>query len=331
MDLSTTWLGLPLKNPLIAGASPLADDLGMVRQLEDAGAAAIVLRSLFEEQIERDTAGYFDTVVAHHESTAEAAHFLPQSSEYLLGPEKYLAHLEKVKKAVSIPVVASLNGITPTGWLSYANLMAEAGADALELNLYHVATDARHSGAELEQQLVETVHKVTSGLRIPVAVKLSPYYSSLSHLSVALGHAGARGAVLFNRFYQPDIDIENLDVLQTLKLSDSSELLLRLRWLAILYGRTQLDLSCSGGVHSEVDVIKALMAGARTVQMVSELLHCGPQRVTEVLAGVEQWLTEHEYESLSQCIGTMSLWRCPNPAAFERGNYMRILQRARYT
>ncbi len=331
MDLSTTWLGLPLKNPLIAGASPLADDLGMVRQLEDAGAAAIVLRSLFEEQIERDTAGYFDTVVAHHESSAEAAHFLPQSNEYILGPEKYLIHLENVKKAVGIPVVASLNGVTPSGWLSYAKLMAEAGADALELNLYHVATDARHSGAELEQQLVETVHKVSTDLSIPVAVKLSPYFSSLAHLSVALSHAGARGAVLFNRFYQPDIDIENLDVLQTLKLSDSSELLLRLRWLAILFGRTSLDLCCSGGVHNEVDALKALMAGARAVQMVSELLHHGPQRVTETLAGIEKWLIDHEYESLGQCIGSMSLWRCPNPAAFERGNYMRILQRARYT
>ncbi len=331
MDLSTTWLGLPLKNPLIVGASPLGDDIGLVRQIEDAGAAAIVMRSLFEEQIEHDTAGYFNNVVAHHESSAEAAHFLPQSGDYLLGPEKYLDHLAALKKAVDIPVIASLNGTTPSGWLAYAKLMAQAGADALELNLYHIATDARHSGAELEQQLVETVHRVTSDLTIPVAVKLSPYFSSLPHLTVALSHAGASGAVLFNRFYQPDIDIENLDAVQTLKLSDSSELLLRLRWLAILYGRTSLDLCASGGVSDEIGVLKSLMAGARAVQLVSELLRHGPQRVTGILAALERWLTDHEYASLGQSVGSMSLWRCPSPAAFERGNYMKILQRARYT
>lgn len=326
MNLSTTWLGLPLSNPLMAGASPLADDLGMVRRLEDAGSSAIVVRSLFEEQIERDTAGYFHNVAAHVETFAEAPTFLPQSHEFRLGPEQYLEHIAKVKAAVSIPVIGSLNGTTDSGWLAYAKLIEQAGADALELNIYHVATDPTESAARVEGRVLDTVRHVQMGLDIPVAVKLSPFYSSLPNLVAGIESAGAKGVVLFNRFYQPDIDIENLEATPTLHLSDSSELLLRLRWLAVLFGRTRMALACSGGVHTETDAIKALMAGASAVQVVSALLKAGPERLGVMQRAMKAWLEQHEYESLQQAIGSMSLQRCPDPAAFERGNYMRILQ-----
>lgn len=326
MDLRTRYLGLELAHPFMAGASPLADDLDSVRRLEDAGAAAIVMRSLFEEQIEREQSRTLEDIDAHVDSFAEATSLLPRMPDFKLGPHEYLEHIARIKKAVSIPLIASLNGFKVAGWLRYARLIEKAGADALELNTYHLATDPAETAAEVDAQLIAIVTEVRKQVKIPIAVKLSPFHSSLAHLALELERAGAEGGVLFNRFYQPDIDLDDLEVVPRLKLSDSSELLLRLRWLAILSGRTKLDLACSGGVHTEGDALRALAAGADTVQMVSALLHHGPSHLTKVRDGVARWLEDREYESLDQLRGSMNLTRCPDPGAFERGNYMRILQ-----
>ncbi len=326
MDLATRYLGLDLPHPFMPGASPLADDLDTVRRLEDAGAAAIIMRSLFEEQIRRERWRTLLDLEAHVDAFAEATSFLPRPEEFSLGPHEYLDHLRRIKEAVHVPVVASLNGVTPSGWLEYAALVEQAGADALELNVYHVATDPTEDGASVERRIVDIVREVRRSVTIPVAVKLSPFHSSLPHLARALEAAGARGLVLFNRFYQPDIDPEALDVVPRLVLSNSNELLLRLRWLAVLSGRTDLDLACSGGVHSGVDAVKAIMAGATAVQVVSALLRDGPVRLAEIRGEAEAWLEGHEYTSLAEARGSMNLSRCPDPAAFERGNYMRVLQ-----
>jgi dihydroorotate dehydrogenase (fumarate) len=326
IDLSTTYLGFTLPHPLIPGASPLSADFDMVRRLEDAGAAAIVLPSLFEEQIIAEATGAARHVLAHDDSHAEARSYFPLSAEYAMGPARYLEHVRRVSSAVRIPVIGSLNGTSPEGWLDYARLIQDAGAGALELNFYHVATDATESGAAIEQRLLDVVREVKAHVTIPVAVKLSPFYSSLAHLARQLDTAGADGLVLFNRFYQPDIDPDVLDAVPRLHLSSSSELLLRLRWLAILSGRVRASLSATGGAHRSDDVLKAVMAGAHAVQMVAALLTHGPGHLVTVRRELGHWLEEREYESLAQAQGSMSLLRCPDPEAFERGNYMKILQ-----
>jgi dihydroorotate dehydrogenase (fumarate) len=326
MDLSTTYMGLKLPHPMVPGASPLMHDLDTVRRLEDAGAAALVLHSLFEEQITRDQIATFLHAQAHGESFAEALSYFPPPDQFPLGPEEYLEHIGRVKGAVKIPVIASLNGTTKGGWLEYARVMEQAGADAIELNLYMLALDPDMASQDVEEGELELVREMKRNLRIPVAVKVSPFYTSFGNMATRLAKAGADGLVLFNRFYQPDIDPEGLQVSRTLHLSDSSELPLRLRWLAFLSGRVPASLAVTGGVHTPTDAVKAVMAGAHVVQMASALLQNGPAYIGEVRDGLEAWMVEHEYESLSQMHGSMDLLSCPDPHAYERANYMLMLQ-----
>lgn len=326
MDLSTTYLGLSLPHPFLPGASPMVDDLGTVRRLEDAGAAAIVMHSLFEEQIRIDQVQTVQSTEWHEGAHAEASSYFPQPHEYRLGPDQYLEQLRRIKNAVSIPVIGSLNGVTPSGWLHHAKLLEEAGADAVELNVYRLVTSPEETAADVERRLLEIVETVRAEVEIPIAVKLSPFFSALPHLVGELERRGANGVVLFNRFYQPDIDIELLEVQPSLHLSDSHELLLRLRWIAILSGQMKGSIAVSGGVHTAADAIKSIMVGAHAVQLVSELLLQGPDRLRALREEVGHWMEEHEYESLGQMQGSMSLERCPDPAAFERANYMKILQ-----
>ena len=326
MDLTTTYLGLRLSHPLMPGAcQPLSADLDVVRRLEDAGAAAIVMHSLFEEQIEEEMRGVLDHVDAHGESFSEALSYFPAPAEYVFGPDRYLEQLRRIKETVGVPVIASLNGATPAGWLDYARLLEQAGADALELNVYYVATDPAETAAEVEGRVVEIARTVRSEIAIPIAVKLSPFFSSFPHVARSLDDLDVHGLVIFNRFYQPDIDPEKLEIVPQLRLSDSSELLLRLRWLAILSGRVRASLAATGGVHTGLDAIKAVMAGAHAVQMVSAVLQQGPECLTAVRDAMVRWMEEHEYESLAQMRGSMSLERCPDPAALERANYVRLL------
>ena len=325
MDLSTRYLGFDLPHPLMPGASPLVDDLDTVRRLEDAGAAAIVMHSLFEEQTTLEELATHRAVDYAAESHAEALSYLPTADEFRLGPVEYLDQVRKIKEAVSVPVIASLNGITVGGWLDYAKQIQEAGADALELNTYHLATDPGESASDVEQRTIEVLKAVKAAVSIPVAVKLSPYYSSLPHFVTRVEAAGADGVVLFNRFYQPDIDVEALEIERTLRLSTSADLPLRLRWLAVLSAQTACSLAASGGVHGALDALKAVMAGAHAVQMVSALLRRGPEHLGEVLGELRAWLVEHEYESLAQAQGSFNLSRCPDPRAYERSNYVRIL------
>lgn len=326
MDLSTTYLGFHLPHPLMPGASPLVDDLDMVRRLEDAGAAAIVLHSLFEEQLVAEQLAAFAHTETHAGSFAEALSYFPDTDVFALGPDEYLNTIRRIKEAVAVPVIASLNGTTLGGWLDFAAQMQQAGADALELNAYNVATNPQETAQEVEQRLIDMLRAVRAHVRVPIAVKLAPFYSAFAHFAHALDSAGADGLVLFNRFYQPDIDVEELAVEHRLHLSDSSELLLRLRWLAILSGRVEASLAVTGGVHTALDALKAVMCGAHAVQMVSALLQHGPQRLTEVRDGLARWLREHEYDSLAQMQGSMSLVRCPDPQAYERANYLELLQ-----
>jgi dihydroorotate dehydrogenase (fumarate) len=325
MNLATTYLGFELKHPLILGASPLVQDLDQVKRAEDAGASAIVMHSLFEEQIESERIAA-DHMAAHGDQYAEAQSYLPSAGDYLLGPDAYLEHLRKVKAAVGVPVIGSLNGSTASGWLDYAKLIQQAGADALELNVYTVGSDLKESSLDIEDRLVAMVRAVVGQTKIPVAVKLSAFYSALTNLSKQLEQAGAKGLVLFNRFYQPDIDIEDLSVDLKLELSTSAELLMRLRWLALLSGRVNVSLGVSGGVHTATDVLKAVMAGAHGVQLVSVILQQGLGAFSDLRSELVRWLGEHEYESLRQAQGSMNLARSPNPALYERGNYIRILQ-----
>jgi len=326
MDLSTDYLGLRLKHPLMPGASPLVNDLDVVRRLEDAGASAIVMHSLFEEQITHEQMGMLEAREAAAFISPEARGFFPALDRYALGPEGYLEQVRHIKDAVAVPVIASLNGITASGWTRHARLIEQAGADALELNLYGLATDPEQDAADVEERAVEVVRMVRRAVGIPVAVKLSPFYSSLANLAHWLDREGVDGLVLFNRFYQPDIDVEALEAAPRLELSTPSELRLRLRWLANLSGRIRPSLAASGGVHSAVDALKAIMAGAHAVQVVSALLQHGPERLGVLVKDLERWLEEHEYDSLTQAQGSMNLLRCPDPAAFERGNYQKILQ-----
>ena len=327
MDLGTTYLGLSLRTPFVLGASPLADDLGVVRQLEDSGAGAIVLRSLFEEQVVRADTGYL--VGPPGFALAEGLSFLPRADPNALWPEEYLRHIAKVKAAVSVPVVGSLNGTSRSGWLRYAALIEQAGADALELNVYHAFPDRGKSGAEVEDDTVALVRDVKASVGIPVAVKLSPYWSSFGDMAARLESAGADGLVLFNRFYQPDIDPESLQVRRALTLSSSAELPLRLRWTALLSPRMRGSLAVTGGVQHGKDAVKCVLAGAHAVQVVSTLLLRGPGYMAELVAETARWMEANEWSSLSEMRGYMNLARCHDPASYERVNYSLILQGAR--
>jgi dihydroorotate dehydrogenase (fumarate) len=331
MDLSTHYLGLRLAHPLMPGASPLADSLDTVKRLEDAGASAIVLRSVFEEQITREREGLIHNLEVTSSTSAEALAYFPRPDDFVFQSDEYLEQIRRIKAAVQVPVIASLNGTTNEGWLSYAKAIQEAGADALELNVYFIATSPKETGAEIERRTVDILRSVKRAVAIPVAMKLSPFFTSTPHLARELDAAGADGLILFNRFYQPDIDIEALEAVPSLHLSDSSELLLRIHWLAILFGQVKASLGASGGVHTGVDAVKAVMAGASAVQVVSRLLEDGPERLLTLLQGLKHWMEEHDYESLEQMRGSMSLQKSPDPAAFERGNYMKVLRSWRVT
>jgi dihydroorotate dehydrogenase (fumarate) len=325
MDLSTTYLGMRLPNPLVAGAGPLGDDLGQVRALEDAGAAMIVLRSLYEEEITGEQMDAFFNTEGHNDSFAEAESYFPDP-EAALGPDEYLEHLRLVKEAVRIPVMASLNGVTSGGWIAYARLLEQAGADGLELHVYHAASDMTMSASEVEHQAVDVVRKVKRSIRIPVAVKIAPLLTAFANFAGQLDAAEADGLVLFTRFHRIDIDPETLDVIHSLPLSDSSDLPLRLRGAAALSGRIKGSIAITGGVHTGVDVIKATMAGAHVTQMVSALLRHGPEHLRTVRREVEAWMREHEWGSLGEMRGNMGLDRLPDPAAFERVNFRMSLR-----
>jgi len=320
MDLSTTYLGMHLPHPLIVGAGPLGDDLDTVRALEDAGAALLVLRPLYEEEITGEQMDAFLSADSHNDSFAEAGTYAPDPI-VAPGPHEYLEHLRRVTSAVGIPVMASLNGVTPGGWTSYARQIEEAGADGLELHVYHAASDMTSSAADVERQAIEIVKEVKRTIRIPVAVKLAPLFTAFAHFAKQLDGAGADGLALFTRFHRVDIDIDELEVIRTLPLSDSSELPLRLRGAATLAGRIHASIALTGGIHTGIDVIKATMAGAHATQMVSALLRHGPNHLRTVRTDIESWMQEREWSSLNEMRGSMSFDRIPDPAAYERANF----------
>jgi dihydroorotate dehydrogenase (fumarate) len=325
IDLSTTYLGLKLKNPLVASSSPMCGDVGNIRRLEDAGAAAVVLQSLFEEQIEQESEELDRFIEQGSEVGAESVTHFPEMTHRVMGPETYLAHIVKCKQAVRIPVIASLNGTSRGGWIGYAKQMEQAGADALELNIYHIPVSADVTGEQVEQKYVDLVQAVKAEVGIPVAVKLGPYFSSMANMARKLDSTGVDGLVLFNRFYQPDYDLEALDVVPNLILSNSHELLLRLHWIAVLYGNVKADMALTGGVHCATDVVKAMMAGAKVAMMTSALLKRGISFLDTIATELLVWMGEHEYDSIKQMQGSMSRNAVPQPGAFERANYMKVL------
>ncbi|MEJ5252568.1 MAG: dihydroorotate dehydrogenase-like protein [Chthonomonadetes bacterium] len=325
MDLSTTYMGLKLRNPLVASSSPLSHKVDSIRQLEEAGIGAVVMYSLFEEQINLESQ-QLDYFLTHGtESYAEALSYFPDLGEYNVGPDEYLNLIRKAKQAVDVPIIGSLNGVSAGGWVKYARMIEEAGADALELNVYYLPTDPDLPGTEVERMTVDVVKAVRSEVSIPLAVKIGPFFSSIPNIAKRLAEAGANALVLFNRFYQPDIDLENLTVTPHLVLSDSDEMRLPLRWTAILYGRVPVDLAITTGVHTYQDVLKGLMAGARVTMMTSELLQNGIGRIGQILQEMQSWMEEYEYSSVQQMIGSVSQKNVAEPAAFERANYMKVL------
>lgn len=326
MDLTTKYAGIPLAHPLLPGASPLVDKLDNIRQLEDCGAPGIVLHSLFEEQIVGEQTGPYSIREPHEEAFAEARTYLPPSEDFILSPEDYLEHIRRCKEATDLPIFASLNGSRGGDWLRYAKEIEQAGADALELNLYFLPGDISESAQDIEGITLEVIQEVRSVTDIPIIVKLSPFYSSLPHFANEMVAAGANGLLMFNRFYYPDIDLENLEVEPKLELSRSSELLLRLRWTAMLHGRVRTSFGITGGVHTPEDIVKSIMVGADAVQTVSCLLKNGIPAFRSLLAGFQQWMEENEYESVRQMKGSFSHHNCPNPSALERTNYLRTLQ-----
>ena len=326
MNLTTGYLGLILKNPFMAGSSPLSYDLDGIRRLEDAGASAIVLPSLFEEQIVLEKRAREHHIEAHEGFTAEAASFLPTVDDFDKSSDDYMQLIQDAKTAIRVPVIASLNGITPGGWIAHSKLIEQAGADALELNYYDIPSDPDESGHDVERRAVEMVRAVRHAINLPIGVKLSPFFSSLPNFAKRLISAGANGLVLFNRFYQPDIDIEELAVSPSIELSTPAELRLRLRWLAILSARIETSYAATGGVHSAPDAVRAIMAGASVVQLVSCLLRFGPAHLTAIITEFTSWLETHEYESSDQLRGAMNMKHSPDPTGFERANYLRILQ-----
>jgi dihydroorotate dehydrogenase (fumarate) len=324
-DLSTSYLGLKLRAPLVASSSPLCDSAENIARLEDHGIAAVVLPSLFEEQLELESASVDDDLARGADSFPEALSYFPDLRTYNLGPDRYLELIRQAKQRVEIPVIASLNGVSTGGWIQYAQLFEDAGADAVELNIYTIATDPAQSGAAVESNLLELVSAVRRSLRIPMAVKLSPFFSAPANMGRRLDEAGADGLVLFNRFYQPDFNIEDQAVVSTLALSNPEELLLRLHWTAILCGRVRADLGITGGVHTAEDVVKCIMAGARVAFMASALLKHGARHAERVLADLHRWLDSHGYTSISEMCGSMGYDAVPDTSAYERGNYMRVL------
>ncbi len=326
IDLSTSYLGLQLKNPLVVSPSPLSEELGNIRRMEDAGASAVVLHSLFEEQLLVESQDLDRFLSSGTESFAEALSYFPDLHQYKLGPEEYLELIRKAKAAVKIPVIGSLNGVSTGGWISYAKKIEEAGADALELNVFYIPTDPELSGAQVEQMYCDLGRDMRASVKIPVAVKLGPYFSAMASLAQKLDKAGASGLVLFNRFYQPDFDLEKLEVTPNLVLSSSLELRLRLTWVGILCGRIKADMAITGGVHTAVDVVKCMMAGAKVAMMTSALLKNGIEHMRGVLTGLSAWMQEKEYASVKQMQGSMSQQKVAQPAAFVRANYMKVLR-----
>jgi len=325
MDLSTSYLGLTLRNPLVVSPSPLSEDVANIKKMEDAGAGAVVLHSLFEEQIRLEADELDRNLTAGELAGPDAATFFPDLSAYKIGPEQYLYLIRKAKSAVGIPVIASLNGVSSGGWTGYARKIEEAGADALELNIYTIPTSPEVTAAQVEDRYVQLVRDVRAAVKIPLAVKLAPYFSATANLAARLEAAGANGLVLFNRFYEPDFDIESLEVVPRLHLSDSSELLLRLHWVAILYGQVKADLAITGGVHTAEDVLKSMMAGAKVAMMTSAILKQGIGHIASVQKDMLAWMQAHEYDSVRQMQGSMSQKSVKDPNAFLRANYLRVL------
>jgi len=330
VDLTTNYLGLKLKHPVVPSASPLSESLDKIKRLEDAGAAAIVMYSLFEEQIVGESHLLDHYLSYGAESFAEALDYFPEMDSYNIGPHAYLDLLRRAKESVSIPVIGSLNGVSTGGWVEYARMIQEAGADALELNIYYIPTDPAMTGAEVEQMYLDVVHDVKANISIPLAVKVGPYFSSFANMAMRLAKAGADGLVIFNRFYQPDFDLDRLEVVPNLTLSSPWELRTPIRWVSILYGKVPVDFAVTRGVHSYEDVLKGVMAGANVTMMAAELLRNGVNRIGTVVQEVAQWLEDHEYHSLQQARGSMSQRNVAEPAAFERANYMKVLQSWKY-
>jgi dihydroorotate dehydrogenase (fumarate) len=326
VDLRTSYLGLELRSPLVASPSPLTGELDGLRRLEEAGIGAVVLPSLFEEQLTHDQLELDRLLETTSEHTGEALSYFPDLQDYNTGPWTYLDHISQAKRALTVPVIASLNGVTPGGWVGHAKRMRDAGADALELNLYTVATDPRVGAAELEARHLDLVADVRAAISIPLAVKLSPFYTALANFAVRVEEAGADGLVLFNRFYQPDLDLETLSVTPRLVLSSSDELRLPLRWIAILFGRVGTSLAATTGVHTGLDAAKVLLAGANVAMMTSALLRNGPGQVAVVERELRAVLAEHDHDSVAQLRGSMSRAHMPDPAGFERANYVRTLK-----
>ncbi len=326
MKLNTSYLGLSLKNPLVPSASPLSKDLETIEKMAEAGAGAIVMHSLFEEQLTASSMEIDHFLDSGTESFGEALSYLPQWEAYDVGPDTYLEHIHEAKKTVDIPIIGSLNGVSNSGWITFAKMIEEAGADALELNIYHIPTDADISGIDVEAMYLEVIKSVCKTVDIPVAVKFGPFFSSIPNISKKMIEAGAKGLVMFNRFYQTDIDINELEVVPNLILSESSELRLPLRWTAILYNRIQADIAITSGIHQSLDVIKGVMAGASVTMMASELLANGINRLSSIQKGIEVWMEENEYESIEQMKGSMSQMNVEEPAAFVRANYVKVLQ-----
>ncbi|MFM7149454.1 MAG: dihydroorotate dehydrogenase-like protein [Gemmataceae bacterium] len=326
VDLTTSYLGLLLRNPIVCSSSPLCQDLESLKRMEDSGAGAVVLHSLFEEQIILESEDLSNFLDYGTEGYAESLSYFPDMGEYNLGPEGYLEHLREAKALLKIPVIASLNGHTRGGWIQYARLIEEAGADALELNVYEIPTDVLVPSSTIEEHLVSMVDDIVQSVKIPVAVKLSPFFTSTANICKRLSDVGARGLVLFNRFYQPDFDLDRLEVVPSLWLSTVDELRLRLHWAAILFGHVKADIAITGGVHGAQDVLKSMMAGASVAMMTSALLRQGIEHLTAVINGVKDWMVEHEYPSIKMMQGSMSFRSVANSAAFERANYLKVLR-----
>lgn len=325
MDLTTTYLGLKLHTPLVVSASPLSEDIDNIRRMEDAGASAVVLYSIFEEQFAGDRLEIHHRLEQGTESFPEALSYFPHPGDYRLGPEEYLGHIWLAKQATKMPVIASLNGSSIGGWIDYARQIQRAGADALELNIYYIPTDPMLSGSEVEQTYVEILQAVRSVVTIPVAVKLSPFFSSFANLAKRLDVAGANGLVLFNRFYQPDIELESLEISPNLLLSTPMAMRLPLRWIAILYGKLQANLAATSGIHRGSDVLKMLLAGADVTMLCSTLMRHGIQHIETIENDLVAWMEEHDYESVTQLKGSLSQKNCPSPSEFERAQYMRAI------
>lgn len=326
IDLSTTYMGLKLRTPLVPSASPLSQELDSIRRLEDSGASAVVLSSLFEEQLRQESLELDHRLAEHRESFAEALTFLPETSEFRVGPEAYLNHIRKAKQAVAIPVIASLNGATVGGWTAYAKEMEQAGADAIECNIYSIPSNRDITAAEIEQDYIEIVKAVKSAVKVPVAVKLSPFFTNMANMAKRVDEAGADALVLFNRFYQPDIDLDELEIRPNVLLSTPQALRLPLTWVGILFGRVHANLAATSGVHDSEDVVKLLMVGSDVTMLCSTLLRNGISHLGYLEEGLVRWMERHEYDSVQQMKGSMSQLRCPDPSAFERAQYMKAVK-----